>query len=802
MATELTTVSETLEKIFHYYATTTPHGSRMTLTSFQKLALDSDMIDAGLTTPVSEDSLTSAQVDLIFKRVLAQAEKARQKTGKKSSNGLRHMELEQFFDAIVLLATTKYATQNETPKIAIDSLYREHFSTFNTEETTVSNDWCRALEHLAMPLFYIYKHYFPLELNPHYKLTPAESRDNVQMAFQRIMEDFEIAPKLFDKKPIVFEALRKAYKNPIPKALQQTIDLGKLGHFKGQHFTFHHFLIAMQTAANCMRKYERKDLANDQPDEEDKQSDRQTLFSARAVESLEMLLKRMDQNKRSTAPQIKLMSSEHSKDITDLQYTQKQGATKGEDSRAQKTREIILQVYNFYVTLGEPLAQNLSIRKFNRFLRDISIVPSTVKRKPIGVADGTDSGVVQQIQSSQKAPQFSLSQALPRAGGHDVDSPRMGQMLSSPIQKIGAVRKYPLDSNMNRNPNGNAQYEGPVATTMALPGIPLNVSFTFRLTQVGADLIFYQAKHEKQQFSSKPLPGYQYRRKPLQVGTLSSSQAAWTKKNKVDTEVSGFFVGSGYYKKDDDPKKPRMGAMMLDPDGFYRAIEILADKVYRNSTPQDPTESVAMFAEEILSDLLQKVSNSDLAIQRKNNINPADFRQTDWQDSQDDSEAVNQVFHTTRLALERIFYTYASNANPGWSLQTFTDFAEDFGVLRDLKMLTIHRIFYALADEPEDRPPRIYMKFEAFARSLVYLAQWAVEGEYRVAHKLLLLFHRMNATPGAVRLTNNCDLFPVIKEIRSKIPVPKEEETDAAPTWESMKHESSRSHVGKGKTGQ
>ena len=33
-------------------------------------------------------------------------------------------------------------------------------------------------------------------------------------------------------------------------------------------------------------------------------------------------------------------------------------------------------------------------------------------------------------------------------------------------------------------------------------------------------------------------------------------------------------------------------------------------------------------------------------------------------------------------------------------------------------MLTVHRIFYALADMPE-KPPRVYLTFEPFARSLV-----------------------------------------------------------------------------------
>jgi len=37
-------------------------------------------------------------------------------------------------------------------------------------------------------------------------------------------------------------------------------------------------------------------------------------------------------------------------------------------------KRLIGQTYTFYVTLGEPLQQALSIRKFNRFLRDCQLV--------------------------------------------------------------------------------------------------------------------------------------------------------------------------------------------------------------------------------------------------------------------------------------------------------------------------------------------------------------------------------------------------------------------------------------------
>ena len=44
----------------------------------------------------------------------------------------------------------------------------------------------------------------------------------------------------------------------------------------------------------------------------------------------------------------------------------------------------------------------------------------------------------------------------------------------------------------------------------------------------------------------------------------------------------------------------------------------------------------------------------------------------------------------------------------------YTDFVEEFGVLRDLKMLTVHRIFYALSDMPECARPDLELNFQTY----------------------------------------------------------------------------------------
>lgn len=272
--------------------------------------------------------------------------------------------------------------------------------------------------------------------------------------------------------------------------------------------------------------------------------------------------------------------------------------------------------------------------------------------------------------------------------------------------------------------------------TMKVPGLPLRMDV--KITSVSADLVFYQAKH---------------------------GEAKKLKKEKKQ-EIKPLSMSPGSEKA--------LAKAFLDLDGFTRACELLSEKVYK-SRNQPLSENVVQFAEEVLMPLLQALGASDLP--------NAPIRPADWQDSPADSEAVNRVFGHVKLALERVYSTFVANGEPGWSLQTYTDFVEEFGLLRDLKMLTVHRIFYALADMPE-KPPRLYMTFEPFARSLVYLAQWAVEGDYQTHEKLLLLFHRMNATPGAVRLTNNCDLFNVVSEIR-EIQMPTTSIPEA-PKWSTV----------------
>merc|ERR550514_1714950 len=64
-------VSTCLEDIFAYYAVTNGGESVLTLSRFQRMCLDADLVDQQVTVNVEEKgTLIQAQVDLIYKRTL------------------------------------------------------------------------------------------------------------------------------------------------------------------------------------------------------------------------------------------------------------------------------------------------------------------------------------------------------------------------------------------------------------------------------------------------------------------------------------------------------------------------------------------------------------------------------------------------------------------------------------------------------------------------------------------------------------------------------------------------------------
>merc|ERR1719181_330569 len=235
-----------------------------------------------------------------------------------------HMHMPQFMDAIVALATLKYPEDSQFPRDAVCKLYSEHFQSFSAETPTVCDEWIQVMEYAAAPLYQIYVHYFPLEMNPHYKetYTVCMARAAARDALRQLVEDYELAPKYTSKTADCSHALRHAFHYPVPQVIVDTIRLP----YGGKEFTFHHFLVMLQALANVLKGPE-VDLQLPKPGmATDGQTarkapreywyQRKNIFSPRAAMALRILLTQMDTTRRPVAPSVRIMPpEEHTKDL-------------------------------------------------------------------------------------------------------------------------------------------------------------------------------------------------------------------------------------------------------------------------------------------------------------------------------------------------------------------------------------------------------------------------------------------------------------------------------------------------------
>merc|ERR1719281_1366996 len=165
---------------------------------------------------------------------------------------------------------------------------------------------------------------------------------------------------------MILQALRTAYAEPIPKRIVEAIRLEKMGEKKDEDAV--------------------GDTEADAPE-------KKTRFSATAVEALEVMLVRMEANKRPQAPPVRLIGADTAAAVQKeaLPDDRADLLMLYDDDRGRTVKRLVGQTYTFYVTLGEPLQQALSIRKFNRFLRDIGLVPTKGSRKMMIGDYGDDS---------------------------------------------------------------------------------------------------------------------------------------------------------------------------------------------------------------------------------------------------------------------------------------------------------------------------------------------------------------------------------------------------------------------------
>jgi len=235
----LAAIQHVLNAIFNYYAVVSGSSEHKVITAarFNRLLLDAGVID--------DKRLTPGKADLVFARICGHA--------------AQPMAPEQFLDAVVQLARTKY------PKMsclhAISRLYCNHFATFSAapdDEAAVTNldaDTVDVLLEAKPGLQAVYKTYFKdciinrnaggsTAMNNNIPLPP-KLQSLAQEAWVRVLTDFEVLPA-FAGKAMVFAAFREAVQlRIVPEHTRLRLLGGSAGTDIGRLFTYVHFALAL-----------------------------------------------------------------------------------------------------------------------------------------------------------------------------------------------------------------------------------------------------------------------------------------------------------------------------------------------------------------------------------------------------------------------------------------------------------------------------------------------------------------------------------------------------------------------------
>uniref|UniRef100_A0A0G4IAF8 Uncharacterized protein n=1 Tax=Chromera velia CCMP2878 TaxID=1169474 RepID=A0A0G4IAF8_9ALVE len=201
---------------------------------------------------VEDDVLSPAKLDLVIKKVVGQRSR---------------MELEEFLDAMVLLASTKYGTVQQNhpqrsrgtgsgsaqpqqqpapdPCSALVRLYEQHLSTFCATPLVALNaddppQFIRVVLAALGGLYRLYLSYFSLEVNSHYQSPFAEIESEGLKGFAKFCTDFEIIPFLVSK-PHVYACFREAVARPVAEEVSKAVHVP----LPGRNFTFLRFVFAL-----------------------------------------------------------------------------------------------------------------------------------------------------------------------------------------------------------------------------------------------------------------------------------------------------------------------------------------------------------------------------------------------------------------------------------------------------------------------------------------------------------------------------------------------------------------------------
>jgi len=292
------------------------------------MAYDANIIDV--------NNCTHAQVDLIFRQ---------------ACGNLGRLNFEMFMDAIVLVALAKfpeYANVEMKEYHALCALYDVHLSSFNGDVNDpleplvheLDNEWFDLLhlKGVGKSLHELYCRYFPIEVNEHYQQDSYVSSSQAQKGFLQMCQDFEVVRQVNELRAAMYATVRDAEKTDVPAILLERIRVQP----SGKYFTFHHFIMAIQKLADMKHK------------------------DGSPAQKLAQLLHTFEQA-RPTFGKVQFLPP-------GLVAFADEVVVQETPAIPEEIVDKIKQVYEWYVTLGEPLKREMSTRKFNRFLRDAGLL--------------------------------------------------------------------------------------------------------------------------------------------------------------------------------------------------------------------------------------------------------------------------------------------------------------------------------------------------------------------------------------------------------------------------------------------
>jgi hypothetical protein len=445
----------------------------------------------------------------------------------------------------------------------------------------------------------------------------------------------------------------------------------------GKFFTFHHFLVTLQKLADMQYR------------------------EGSGAQKMAQLLNVMEQA-RSPYGKVKFLPPGLVTDASEVIEPQKTEVS-------AEARDMIMRIYNYYTTLGEPLKREMSTRKWMRFLRDAGIV-------------NPEMGSVMSSQMGSRIGQSQMSMKGERY--RYAFSPTKSQMAS---------------------------YAGGAPVATEDNELPLRVFEFPPLSSVDADLIFVKARQGRHQFSMMARKGFTYRER----GEYGAGYYSTVDTSKKSGRKEGA-AGQGQ-------------ATHIDQESFTNAIEAVATKVYG----QDAThaaeglkvvsgnpkaeEHIERFCAEILVPLLAVLADTDTLVKAADVPAYAD----------EVSQETAILFKSVWEGLDKIWKAYKQNSMPGWMIDDFIDMMTEFQIIERIKPVIARRVFYVHAKASKNMMTPS-LTFETMLDTLVLVAEKVEQANVfaSTTGRVLALLHHMNQVCFRTRLAHLRPLFvlPLIPE--------------------------------------